>query len=63
MTARKTIIDDLGLEYIQHVDSYGIHTTVKMPIYKGILRLGDSDWLNVEVSNFLFFRCHRASSF
>ncbi|KAK3745070.1 hypothetical protein QZH41_014549 [Actinostola sp. cb2023] len=50
VTARREIIEGMGLEYIKDVDSHGVHTVAKKPLYKGQLKLGNSRWIDVEVS-------------
>lgn len=48
VTAYDHLIDTLKLEHIQNIESRGVHTAAKKPLYKAVLRLGKSE-ITVEV--------------
>ncbi|XP_031558049.1 uncharacterized protein LOC116294563 [Actinia tenebrosa] len=49
VTAREEIIEKLGFNFLQHVESHGVHTIADKPLYSGYIRLGRSAWIKVEV--------------
>jgi hypothetical protein len=49
ITAREEVITSMGLEFLQTVESHGVHSVANKPLYKGYLQLGKSEWMKVEV--------------
>lgn len=48
VTATEQLISELKLDYLQNIESRGVHAVADKPTYKGVLRLGKEE-IEVEV--------------
>ena len=48
VTATEQLISELKLEYLQNIESRGVHAVADKPTYKGVLKLGKEE-IEVEV--------------